>query len=170
MVKKLLSYVGEYKKWILLAPVLMVVEVVCEIILPRLMAAIIDVGIKYSDMDAILKNGGLMLLLAAIGMAAGILSARMATKGGQGFGANLRNAMFQKIQDFSFADIDRFSSASLITRTTNDVNQIQMTLTMATHQRRAGPGAAHCHPGAPAGGGGRHEAEQQALWRHAGQD
>ncbi len=132
MVKKLLSYVGEYKRWVLLAPVLMVIEVICEIILPRLMAAIIDVGIKYSDMDAILKNGGLMLLLAAIGMAAGILSARMATKGGQGFGANLRNAMFQKIQDFSFADIDRFSSASLITRTTNDVNQIQMTLTMAT--------------------------------------
>ena len=132
MVKKLLSYVGEYKKWILLAPVLMVVEVVCEIILPRLMAAIIDVGIKYSDMDAILKNGGLMLVLAAIGMVAGVLSAKVATKGGQGFGANLRNAMFQKIQDFSFADIDRFSSASLITRTTNDVNQIQMTLTMAT--------------------------------------
>ena len=132
MVKKLLSYVGEYKKWVLMAPVLMVVEVVCEIILPRLMAAIIDVGIKYSDMNAILKNGGLMLLLAAIGMAAGVLSAKVATKGGQGFGANLRNAMFQKIQDFSFADIDRFSSASLITRTTNDVNQIQMVLTMAT--------------------------------------
>lgn len=132
MVKKLLSYVGEYKKWVLMAPVLMVVEVICEIILPRLMAAIIDVGIKYSDMNAILKNGGLMLLLAAIGMAAGVLSAKVATKGGQGFGANLRNAMFRKIQDFSFADIDRFSSASLITRTTNDVNQIQMVLTMAT--------------------------------------
>ena len=82
MVKKLLSYVGEYKKWILLAPVLMVIEVVCEIILPRLMAAIIDVGIKYSDMDAILKNGGLMLVLAAIGMVSGVLSARVATKGG----------------------------------------------------------------------------------------
>ena len=132
MVKKLLSYVGEYKKWVLMAPVLMVVEVLCEIILPRLMAAIIDVGIKYSDMNAILKNGALMLLLAAVGMAAGVLSAKVATKGGQGFGANLRNAMFRKIQDFSFADIDRFSSASLITRTTNDVNQIQMTLTMAT--------------------------------------
>ena len=132
MVKKLLSYVGEYKKWVLLAPVLMVVEVLCEIILPRLMAAIVDVGIKYSDMNAILKNGALMLLLAAIGMVAGVLSAWVATKGGQGFGANLRNAMFQKIQDFSFADIDRFSSASLITRTTNDVNQIQMVLTMAT--------------------------------------
>ena len=101
MVKKLLSYVGEYKKWVLLAPVLMVVEVLCEIILPRLMAAIVDVGIKYSDMNAILKNGALMLLLAAIGMVAGVLSAWVATKGGQGFGANLRNAMFQKIQDFS---------------------------------------------------------------------
>lgn len=132
MVKKLLSYVGEYKKWVLFAPVLMVVETVCEIILPRLMAAIIDVGIKYSDMNAILKNGLLMLALAAVGMAAGVLAARVATKGGQGFGANLRGAMFQKIQDFSFADIDRFSSASLITRTTNDVNMIQMTLTMAS--------------------------------------
>ena len=132
MVKKLLAYVGEYKKWVLLAPVLMVIEVVCEIILPRLMAAIVDVGIAGSDMGAIVQNGLLMLLLAAVGMAAGVLSARVATKGGQGFGANLRNAMFQKIQDFSFADIDRFSSASLITRTTNDVSQIQMTFTMAT--------------------------------------
>lgn len=132
MVKKLLSYVGEYKKWVLLAPVLMVAEVVCELILPRLMAAIVDVGIQNGDMDAILKNGLLMLVLAAVGMAAGVLAARVATQGGQGFGANLRNAMFQKIQDFSFADIDRFSSASLITRTTNDVNMIQMSLTMAT--------------------------------------
>ncbi len=132
MIKKLLSYVGEYKKWILLAPVLMVAEVVCELILPRLMAAIVDVGIANGDMDAILKNGLLMLLLAAIGMAAGVLAALVATKGGQGFGANLRNAVFQKVQDFSFADIDRFSSASLITRCTNDVNQIQMMLTMST--------------------------------------
>jgi len=132
MVKKLLSHVGEYKKWVLLAPVLMVAEVVCELILPRLMAAIVDVGIANSDMGTILKNGLLMLVLAAVGMTAGVLSARLATMGGQGFGANLRNAMFHKIQDFSFADIDRFSSASLITRTTNDVNMIQMSLTMAT--------------------------------------
>ena len=132
MVKKLLSYVGEYKKWVLLAPVLMVIEVLCEITLPRLMAAIVDVGIAGSDMEAIVKNGLLMLLLAVVGMAAGVLSAWVAARGGQGFGANLRGAMFQKIQDFSFADIDRFSSASLITRTTNDVSQIQMTLTMAT--------------------------------------
>ena len=81
MVKKLLSYVGEYKKWVLLAPVLMVAEVICELILPRLMAAIVDVGIEYGDMDAILKNGLLMLLLAAIGLTAGMLAARVATKG-----------------------------------------------------------------------------------------
>ncbi len=132
MIKKLFSYVGEYKKWIMLAPLLMVAEVVCEIVMPRLMAAIVDVGIANGDMNAIVKNGVLMLVLAVIGMITGVLSARVATMGGQGFGTNLRNAMFQKIQDFSFADIDRFSSASLITRTTNDVNQIQMTLTMAT--------------------------------------
>ena len=70
MVKKLLSYVGEYKKWVLLAPVLMVIEVLCEIILPRLMAAIVDVGIQYGDLEAILKNGALSLVLAAGGMAA----------------------------------------------------------------------------------------------------
>ncbi|MCI9403112.1 MAG: ABC transporter ATP-binding protein [Oscillospiraceae bacterium] len=132
MIKKLVSYIGEYRKWILLAPILMVVEVLCETIMPRLMASIVDVGIANNDMNVIVQNGVLMLALAVVGMAAGVLSARTATKGGQGFGANLRNAMFQKIQDFSFADIDRFSSASLITRTTNDVNQIQMTLTMAT--------------------------------------
>ena len=132
MVRKLLSYVGEYKKWILLAPALMVAEVVCELLMPRLMAAIVDVGIANGDMAVIVRNGLSMLLLAAIGMAVGVLAARVSTLGGQGFGANLRNAMFQKIQDFSFADIDRFSSASLITRTTNDVNQIQMTLVMAT--------------------------------------
>lgn len=122
MIRKLSRYIGEYKKWILLAPLLMVVEVVCEIILPRLMAAIVDEGIAQSDMAVIVKNGLLMLVLAAVGMAAGVLAARFSTRGGQGFGANLRGAMFRKIQDFSFADIDRFSSASLITRTTNDVS------------------------------------------------
>lgn len=132
MIKKLLSYVGEYKKWILLAPVFMVLEVICELILPRCMAAIVDVGIAQGDISVITYNGIKMLILAAIGMAAGVLATKVSTMGGQGFGANLRNAMFQKIQDFSFADIDRFSSASLITRTTNDVSQIQNTLVMAT--------------------------------------
>ncbi len=130
MVKRLSVYLGEYKKWAVLAPVLVILEVICEIIMPRLMAAIVDVGIAQSDMAYILKTGGIMLALAAAGMVCGVVSAKASSIAGQGFGANLRNAMFQKIQDFSFADIDRFSSASLITRMTNDVNAIQMTATM----------------------------------------
>ena len=131
MVKKLCAYIGEYKKWVVLAPILMVLEVICEIIMPRLMASIVDVGIANGDMGHIIRMGLAMLLLAAGGMVCGVWGAKAATVAGQGFGANLRNAMFQKVQDFSFADIDRFSSASLITRTTNDVNQMQMMLTMA---------------------------------------
>lgn len=80
MIKKLLSYMGEYKKWILLAPVLMVAEVLCEIVMPRLMAAIVDVGIANGDMGAIVRNGIYMLVLAVIGMITGVLSARVATK------------------------------------------------------------------------------------------
>ena len=130
MVKRLAVYIKPYEKWALLAPVLVVLEVICEIIMPRLMASIVDVGIANGDMGHILRMGGAMLALAVAGMACGVVSAKAASIAGQGFGANLRYAMFQKIQDFSFADIDRFSSASLITRMTNDVNTIQMTVTM----------------------------------------
>ena len=130
MIKKLSAYVGEYKRWMILAPMLVILEVMCEIAMPRLMASIVDVGIANSDMRYILRQGGIMLILAGFGIVCGIVSAKASSVAGQGFGANLRNAMFQKIQDFSFADIDRFSSASLITRMTNDVNAIQMTVTM----------------------------------------
>ena len=124
MVKKLSVYMGQYRRWAVLAPVLVIVEVICEIIMPRLMAAIVDVGIANSDMAYILRVGGVMLALAAVGMFCGVTSAKAASIAGQGFGANLRDSMFRKIQDFSFADIDRFSSGSLITRMTNDVNAI----------------------------------------------
>ena len=130
MLKRLSVYIGEYKRWAILAPLLVILEVICEILMPRLMASIVDVGIANGDMGHILRMGGAMLALAAAGMACGVVSAKAASIAGQGFGANLRNAMFQKIQDFSFANIDRFSSASLITRMTNDVNAIQMTATM----------------------------------------
>lgn len=130
MVKKLSIYMGQYRRWAVLAPVLVIVEVICEIIMPRLMAAIVDVGIANSDMAYILRVGGVMLALAAVGMFCGVTSAKAASIAGQGFGANLRDSMFRKIQDFSFADIDRFSSGSLITRMTNDVNAIQLTVTM----------------------------------------
>lgn len=130
MIKKLSVYVGQYRRWAILAPVLVIVEVLCEIVMPRLMAAIVDVGIAHSDMGYILRVGALMMLLAAVGMFCGVVSAKAASIAGQGFGANLRDAMFRKIQDFSFADIDRFSSGSLITRMTNDVNAIQLTVSM----------------------------------------
>lgn len=130
MLKRLGVYIGEYKRWAVLAPILVILEVICEILMPRLMASIVDVGIANGDMGHILRMGGAMLILAVVGMVCGVVSAKAASIAGQGFGANLRNAMFQKIQDFSFADIDRFSSASLITRMTNDVSTIQMTATM----------------------------------------
>ncbi|MCI9264146.1 MAG: ABC transporter ATP-binding protein [Oscillospiraceae bacterium] len=132
MVKKLLGYIGRYRKLVILTPILMILEVICEIMMPRLMASIVDVGIATGDMAHIIRMGFAMLGLAAVGMVCGIGGTKAATAAAQGFGANLRNAMFQKIQDFSFADIDRFSSASLVTRTTNDVNVMQMTLAIST--------------------------------------
>lgn len=130
MIRKLAVYLREYRKWAVLAPTMVILEVILEIVMPRLMASIIDVGIANQDMGHILRMGGLMVVLAALGMVCGVLSAKASSTAGQGFGANLRQAMFEKIQDFSFADIDRFSSASLITRTTNDVNNIQMMVIM----------------------------------------
>lgn len=130
MIRKLAVYLREYRKWAVLAPTMVILEVILEIVMPRLMASIIDVGIANQDMGHILRMGGLMVVLAALGMVCGVLSAKASSTAGQGFGANLRQAMFEKIQDFSFTDIDRFSSASLITRTTNDVNNIQMMVIM----------------------------------------
>ena len=132
MVKKLLGYIGKYRWLVIVTPILMILEVICEIIMPRLMASIVDVGIATNDMGHIIRMGLAMLALAAVGMVCGIGGTKTATAAAQGFGSNLRNAMFQKIQDFSFADIDRFSSASLVTRTTNDVNVMQMTLAIST--------------------------------------
>ena len=131
MLKKFLSYLGEYKKYAVLTPLLMVLEVLCELALPRFMANIVDVGIPGNDLSYILKMGGSMLVLAVGSMLCGMFGAKLAAVAGQGFGANLRRGIYNKVQEFSFADIDHFSSASLITRITNDVNAIQMMVTMA---------------------------------------
>lgn len=131
MFKKLLKYIKGYEKAAITAPLLVIVESVCELALPYLMANIIDIGIDGDGgLGYIVKIGTFMLLLAMISMISGVRSAKAASIGSQGFGANLRKAMFDKVQDFSFADIDRFSSASLITRMTNDVNNIQMMVNM----------------------------------------
>ena len=111
-------------------PVFMVLEVVCEMIMPLLMAAIVDNAIPRGDTTYIFLMGAAMVALALLSMFSGIMGAKLGIGASQGFGANLRLALFEKIQTFSFADIDRFSSASLITRTTNDVNNMTMMLTM----------------------------------------
>ena len=118
MIKRLLPFLKGYRKQAVLAPLSVAIETVCELILPLLMAAIIDEGIQKGDMTAILRNGGLMLAVSLLSLAGGVLAARYAAEAAQGLGANMRQAEFEKINTFSFADIDRFSSASLITRMT----------------------------------------------------
>ncbi len=131
MLSKLFKYIRGYEKAAILAPLLVIVEVVCELILPKLMSGVIDTGIEGDGgFSYILKVGAIMLGLAVCSMLAGAASVKFAAQSSQGFGANLRKAMFDRVQEFSFADIDRFSSASLITRLTNDVNNIQSMVNM----------------------------------------
>ncbi len=131
MFRKLFKFIKGYEKAAILAPLLVILELVCELLLPKLMANIIDFGIDGGlGIGYIAQRGALMLLLALISMFAGVSAAKYASYSSQGFASNLRRAMFDKVQDFSFADIDRFSSASLITRMTNDVNNIQMMVNM----------------------------------------
>ena len=131
MTKKLFHYIRGFEKEAVKAPLFIFIEALCELFLPLLMADIIDVGINGDGgMGFIWKAGLGMLLLSVLSLYSGMTAAKTAAVASQGFGRNLRGAMFDKIQDFSFADIDRFSSASLITRLTNDVNTIQMTVMM----------------------------------------
>ena len=130
MLQLFLTHLQGYKRQAVLSPILIVLEVVCELLLPLVMAEIVDAAIPAGDETYIFILGAAMLALALIAMACGVVSAKYATIASQGFGANLRQCLFDKVQEFSFADIDRFSSASLITRMTNDVNAMTMMLAM----------------------------------------
>jgi len=125
-----LTHLEGYKKDAIKSPLLIIIEVVCELLLPLVMAEIVDVAIPSGDVWYIFKLGAAMLVLAGISMFCGVFAAKYATFASQGFAANLRQNLFDRVQDFSFADIDRFSSASLITRMTNDVNVMTMMLSM----------------------------------------
>ena len=125
-----LTHLQGYKKDALKSPILIILEVICELLLPLVMAKIVDVAIPAGDNGSIFRLGAVMLLLAGFAMFCGVFSAKYATFASQGFGGNLRQCLFDKVQEFSFADIDRFSSASLITRMTNDVNAMTMMLAM----------------------------------------
>jgi len=125
-----LTHLKGLKKDAVKSPIFILLEVVLELLLPLVMTEIVDVAIPTGDVPYIFKLGAGMVIISLASMACGVLSAKYATFASQGFGANLRQALFDKVQEFSFADIDRFSSASLITRMTNDVNAMTMMLNM----------------------------------------
>lgn len=130
MIKKLWPYTRGYRKWIFFGILCSASEAVFELLLPLVMANIVDTGIPAGDTPYILKKGALMVLMALISMSLGVGAAFLSSRAGQGFGANLRQAQYNHIQDFSFRNIEKFSTASLVTRLTNDCNMMQMTLTM----------------------------------------
>ena len=130
MLKKLAAYIGEFKKETLLSPVCIAIEVIMEVILPMLMAMVIDNGVNAGDMSYVLKMGFFMLVVAFISLTGGALCGKYAAIASTGFSRNLRKAMFAKIQDFSFANIDKFSTAGLVTRMTADITNVQMAFQM----------------------------------------
>ena len=125
MIKRLLQEVKEYKWASLATPVFMIAEVVLEMMIPLLMASIIDDGVEKGDMTHIYQVGALMLVAAVLGLTAGVLGGRFGAKASTGFAKNLRSAMFNHIQTFSFSNIDKFSTAGLVTRLTTDVTNMQ---------------------------------------------
>ena len=114
MLSLFLTHLEGYKKEAVKSPILIVLEVICELLLPLVMAEIVDVAIPSGDTGYIFLLGAAMLALSALSMACGVLAAKYAAFASQGFGGNLRQCLFDKVQEFSFADIDRFSSASLM--------------------------------------------------------
>ena len=125
MLKTLLAQVKEYKTASLMTPLFMIGEVICEMVIPVLMGRIVDIGIGGSDMNYIVRTGIFMLVVALMGLLFGILGGVFGAKASAGFAKNLRKAMYDNIQTFSFASIDKFSTSSLVTRLTTDVTNIQ---------------------------------------------
>ncbi len=136
MIRTILHEVKEYKKASIATPLFMILEVLMEMMIPFLMASIIDDGVNAGDIGHIYKVGGVMVIAASIGLLAGMAGGRYGAKASAGFAKNLRETMFNHIQTFSFANIDKYSTAGLVTRLTTDVtnvqNAYQMTLRMFT--------------------------------------
>ena len=125
MIKKLASHLGEYKRAAILTPMFAALEAVMDILLPTIMAFIIDLGIEKGDMNAIVKYGLLTFAVAAIALLLGVLAGKYAAEASTGFAGNLRDAMYENIQHYSFSNIDKFSTAGLVTRMTTDVTNLQ---------------------------------------------
>jgi len=133
--RKLLPHMRKYIKFAVLSPIFMILEVVADIIIPYLMSRIVDVGIANQDVTYVLKIGSIMVVSALIGMTFGVLSSHCGARAGFGFAAEIRQELYKKVQDFSFANLDKFTVPSLVTRLTNDCNTIgqvtMMSLRMA---------------------------------------
>ena len=121
----LLKEVKEYKTASVITPIFMILEVLMETMIPFLMASIIDNGVNAGNLEHIYKVGGIMIIVALLGLLAGLAGGRFGAKASAGFAKNLREAMFNNIQTFSFANIDKYSTAGLVTRLTTDVTNIQ---------------------------------------------
>ena len=129
--KKYFPFFLPYKKALILAPLLVIIDVACEIVQPDLMSKIVDVGVGHKDLHYILQTGGLMLVLSIIAIGANVGNIYYSSHASVGFAAEVRKGMFRKIQEFSFSNLDKFSSASLTTRLTNDVNIVQDVIMMS---------------------------------------
>lgn len=125
MVKKLKSYIGEYKKDALITPVFIMLEVIFEIIIPTLMALIIDNGLETGNITYVIKVGLIMVIVSLLSLVSGALSGKFAATASAGFAKNIRKAMYESIQKYSFANIDKYSTAGLVTRLTTDVTNVQ---------------------------------------------
>lgn len=139
MIKKLLPFVGKYKRYAVLSPILVGFEVVLEVCIPLLMARIVDVGIPNGDFGYILQTGGMMVLFAAVALVMGALCARFAVTASNGFAKNIRMQLFTQVESFAFKNTDKFSTPSLITRMTNDITNVQQAFQMCIRMLARAP-------------------------------
>ncbi len=128
--KRLMAYIGQYKKYALATPFVMIGEVLMELLIPLVMAAMIDKGISNHDVSYTVWMGLLMILMAIVSLCFGSLGSRFGAVASMGFAKNVRRALFEKVQSFSFSNVDKFSTASLVTRLTTDVNNVQNAFNM----------------------------------------
>lgn len=144
MLKTLAAQVKEFKKDSILTPVFMILEVLFETMIPLLMASIIDKGVETGDINHIYKVGAMMGVLALCGLWAGVMGGKYGSRASTGFARNLRKAMYDNIQDFSFSNIDKYSTAGLITRLTTDVTNLQNAYQMLLRMFTRAPASLIC--------------------------
>jgi len=139
MIKKIASYIKEYKKDTILTPVFIGLEVVLEVVIPLLMAMIIDNGVGKGDMKYVTIVGVIMLIMAFVSLTLGAVAGKTGAKASAGFAKNLRQGMYYKIQEYSFSNIDKYSTAGLVTRLTTDVTNVQNAFQMIIRMFARGP-------------------------------